>query len=263
MMLKEVGGISQIGRVDQLLLAPDWYQQLTERQLAAYVRYQFIRLHDGVNDWDSPTHTKYRLKWDGGKDAYGTNYKATWPKALSAIRAYAQAHPGESVILSPGAWVAARFSDIAESVVSDGYKKAAPPTRPTSLYDVNAPNIFFKYAQRFTDAFSMAVRVTAQLVDQRLVEMRQYAISDDARQFYVLCDHGYISTTPFLRYGFGVALGCKRAALRYLWSAALDYEAQQGLYDRALAATNTENFVAVELLNKVIDIRKHWITYHD
>ena len=69
MMLKEVGATSLIGKVNNALLAPDWYQQLNERQLAAYVRYQYIRLKEGVIDWNAPAHTRKRMKWDGGKDA--------------------------------------------------------------------------------------------------------------------------------------------------------------------------------------------------
>lgn len=263
MMLKEVGATSLIGKVNNALLAPDWYQQLNERQLAAYVRYQYIRLKEGVIDWNAPAHTGKRLKWDGGKDQFGAKHKPVWPRACATISGYMRANASNSFACSPGAWVTARFSDVAESIVSEGYKKPAPPTRPTSLYDVNAINIFEKYAERFSSVFVSAVRVTAQLLDTRLLEMRAHPVSDDARHFYVLCDHGYISATPFLRYGFSVVLQCKRAMLRYEWPAALDYEAQQGLYDAALAESKTENFISPELRNFVLNIRQHWVNYHD
>jgi len=258
MTLKEVGGIFQTEKFDTALLSSNWYHQLTEHQLAAYIRYQYIRFKDGVADWDSPTHNTRRFKWDGGKDPHGVTHKAVWPKALAAMRNFERDFAAPAY---PGTWVAARFSGVAESIVCDA-KATAPPVRPTALYDQHSTTIYARYCERFNEMFAHSLRVGAQVIDTRLKEMSLYPLSDDARNFYVLCDEAYVSATPFLRHGVATVINCKRAALKYLWAAALDYEAKQALYDDALAASDATNFVSEDLQAKVIDIRKHWVNYH-
>lgn len=258
MTLKEVGGIFQTEKVSDSLLSPDWYRQLTDHQLVAYIRYQYIRIKESVLDWDAPAHTRIRHKWDGGKDSHGVAHKAVWPKVLTAFRNYEREH---NLPARPGEWVAARLSGLAETIVSAN-KAAVPPVKPTSLYDHHAPIIYFKYCQRFTNVFDCSLKVAAQVVDTRFREMAVYPISDDARNFYVLCDEAYVSASPFIRHGLAAATNCKRAALKYLWQAAADYEVKQSLYDTALAAVGANEFVSDELRATVIDIRKHWVTYH-
>lgn len=252
MTLKEVGGIFQIENFDTALMSPDWHLQLTDTQLAAYVRYQFIRLNEHVIDFDASAHTQVRLKWDGGRDSHGVSHKSVWPRAVSMIRRNA-AHPG--------VWVSARFSGVAAAIVARG-DAPAPPIRPPSLYDFNALTIYNEYCDRFNKTFAFNFNVASGVISTRLREMAPYNLSPDNLNFYVLCDEAYVTASPFLRHCFASAVGCSRAALKYLWPAAIDYEAQQSLYDAAIAQRGLENFVTDALKTKVNDIRKHWMTYH-
>lgn len=259
MTLKEVGGIFQIEKFDESLLSPQWYSQLSEAQLLAYIRYQYIRFKYGVFDWDSKQHTARIAKWDGGKDQFGVKFKSVWGKALAAMHNFERDFVS-AIPAYPGTWVAARFSGVAETIVCDA-KSTAPPVRPTSLYDYHAAIIYNRYCERFNEMFAHSLRVGAQVIDTRLKEMAVYPLADDDRHFYVLCDEAYVSATPFLRHGIAAEIGCRRAALKYLWPAAIDYEAKQALYDTALVACNAGNFVSKDLRAKVVEIRKHWVNY--
>lgn len=259
MTLKEVGGIFQTEKFDASLLSPQWYQQLSEQQLLAYVRYQYIRLKHLVADWDSKPHTTHVPKWDGGKDVHGINYKSVWGKVIAAMRSFERDFMPSSPVC-PGTWVSARFSGVAETITTDA-RGNAPPTRPQSLYDCHAATIYARYCERFNEVFEHSLRVGARVVDTRIKEMSVYQLSEDDRNFYVLCDEAYVSATPFLRHGIASEISCRRAALKYLWAAALDYEAKQPLYDVALAEFGASTFVSKDLRAKVIEIRKHWVTY--
>lgn len=252
MTLKEVGGIYQTANFKNALLSPDWHLELSNVQAAAYVRYQYIRLNEHVIDFDAPAHTQIRRKWDGGKDNAGVSHKSVWPKAVDAIRKNG-AHPG--------AWVASRFSGVAAAVTARP-GGSVPPTRPPSLYDYNALIIYDEYCKRFNETFKAYLNVATGVIATRLKEMAVYNLSADDRNFYVLCDEAYVTASPFLRHCLASAVNCPRAALKYLEPAAIDYEAQQALYDAAIAKADLANFVSDRLKTKVVDIRKHWMTYY-
>jgi hypothetical protein len=252
MTLKEIGGTYQTVTADDELLTANWYEQLTDVQLTAYVRYQFIRLKERVIDWNTPAHSRPRPNWDGGEDGYGMTFKSMWPKIVGAIRKYNAC---------PGVWVAARFSGVAVSFYS-AKKMAAPPIKPSTLWDHNVTTIYAEYVKRFPDTFQFNLNVAANVVSSRLREMSVYPISDDARLFYVLCDEEHLSADPIFRYGLANVGRCKKAALRYLWPATVDYEAQQFLYDDAMGQHKAQAFISDEMRNNIINIRKHWVTYN-
>lgn len=252
MTLKEVGGIFQIENFNSALLSPDWHLELSDAQAAAYVRYQFIRLNEHVIDFDAPAHTQSRLKWDGGRDSHGVSHKSVWPKAVQTIRKNG-AHPG--------AWVASRFSGTAAAISARG-NGISPPVRPPSLYDYNSLTIYDEYCKRFNKTFEFNFNVATGVIQTRLKEMSVYNLSDADRDFYVLCDEAYVTASPFLRHCLAAAVKCQRAALKYLDAAAVDYEAQQSLYDAAIDKLGLANFISDRLKTKIVDIRKHWTTYH-
>ena len=253
MMLKETGAISPTMTRDFDILKPDWHTRLTDKQLMAYIRYQFIRLKEHVIYLDSPAHTHRRPNWDGGENSAGVTYKALWPKAMNAIKER-EAHPG--------VWVAARFSPIALSF-DLAKRMSAPPIKPSSLADHNAATIYAEYCNRFTGSFTFNLNIALKVVASRLRELAAHPMPEKTRVFYVLCDEAHLSTPAFFRHGMAAAAECDKAALKYLWRAAVDYEAQQPLYDAACASQSVSDFITPELQQYVINIRKHWMTYND
>lgn len=252
MMLKEIGAISRTMNHDAEILKPDWYRQLSDEQLMAYIRYQFIRLKEHVIDLDSPAHTQHRLQWDGGTSNSGASYKNFWPTVLKKFREM-EAHPGVFVV--------ARFSPIASSF-DMAKRMSAPPLKPSSLYDHNSQTIYTEYCKRFNSNFAFHLNIAVKVIAQRLKELAAHPMPYDARLFYALCDEAHLSTPAFFRYGMARAADCEKAALKYLWQTAVDYDAQQPLYDVACRDQAVSDFISPELQQHVVNFRKHWMTYH-
>jgi hypothetical protein len=221
MTLKEAGVTPE-----QIPQTPDWHTQLTDEQFAAYVRYQYIRLYSLDWDWDSPAHNKTRVNWDGGKDRFGVKHKPVWSKITRIIRQFKA---------DPGLWVAAQFSDIscAKTVAQT---HTVPDIRPTNLASAEALGVYEQYCLKTPTALQRAFEVAGATIATRLRGTLSSGMTPDDQVFYVLCDESYVSASPFFRYVFAEQLNCPRAVERYLWRAAIDYEAQQRIYQSALKA---------------------------
>jgi hypothetical protein len=231
---------------DRNELAPDWHVSLSDYQLAAYIRYQFIRHHDREWDWDAPAHNRRRKHWDGGADSFGVNYKSAWARILKQARDYSA---------DPGLWVQAHFSPVA-------YKRAIaethsiPEIRPNNLCSAKSSEIYAEYCAALGKILQTQLNVAGETIANRFRGTSNLGLSPDDQAFYVLCDENYVSASPFFRHAFAAQLGCMRGVERYLWPAAIDYEAQQRAYDAAL---RNERWCITEPLSAAVkDIRTHW-----
>jgi hypothetical protein len=241
MKLREAGGAHQ-----QIELAADWHQRLSDHQLAAYIRYQYIWRHENEWDWDTPSHLRTRRTWDGGKDSFGVKHSCVWTRISRAVR---------EANADPGIWVAAHFSDISRNQLI-AQTHTIPEVRPSALAASNSLATYHKYFSVWPDSLRQAFQVAGSTVANRIRGTLALKMSPDDQSFYVLCDEAYVSASPFFRYVFAEHLGCQRGIERYLWRAALEYDAQQRLYDAALSDEPqcfTENLYAA-----LYDIRKHW-----
>lgn len=228
------------------LIRPDWHKNLTDRQFDDYVRYQYIALRENNYDWDTKAHAIRRANWDGGKDSFGVNHTAVWPKVVRAIR-HENAYPG--------IWVYAHFSFAATKELGN-QKLALADVRPTGLYSSSSAAIYRTFAEAAPEILQDDGRIARITIDRRLVGIRSYKLSEEDQKLYVHCDEGLVTATPFFRHIFAAAAGCKKAADRYLWRAALHYDTLQPAYDKVIAQENWK--LSDELLNAVVDIRKKW-----
>lgn len=228
-------------------LKHNWYSQLSASQLAAYIRYQFIRLYDGDHDWDSYAHNRRRAHWDGGKDSYGVKHTSVWSRIAAAVKRH-NAHPG--------LWVNAHFS--AMSFLRAGAQTTGlPEMRPTRLYSAQSYEIYIDYCEKLPKILANNFDVAGVTLAKRFRGTQDLKLAQDDQVFYVVCDELYVSASPFFRHAFSAQLGCERGVERYLWLAALDYESQQPAYDNAV-----EPWCVTDALRAaVINIREHWEAY--
>ena len=232
-------------------LVGDWYTQLSPAQLAAYVRFQFIYLNERIADWDATAHTKRRPHWDGGKDSYGVKRSSTWVKAARAIVA-ANAHPG--------VWVYAHFRTALRPL--DMHTRVPEP-RPSMLYSATSADIYEKYRTTTADTIQKQYVLAAETLNMRFASTAAYGLNKDDQALYVLCDESYVTATPFFRHAFAALANCDRAIERYLWFAALEYDALQPLYARAMLKNpKLAWWTANDLPAAVCAIRQHWSNYN-
>jgi hypothetical protein len=249
-----VGGMGAVAEIESPLLAHDWYKELTPAQLAAYVRYQFIYLNEKIVDWDAHEHVRRRPHWDGGKDAYGVKHTSAWGKAIRAIR---------DAGADPGIWVRAHFSPEAELKMTQA--RALPEIRPTMLYASNSPAIYSRYCAQLPSSIETEFDIAGYTIASRMQSAKAFGFSKDDQNLYVLCDESYVSASPFFRHAFAALGNCDRAVERYLWFAAIEYEAQQRAYDCAIDRVKDQNYdwwITDTLRAAVREIRQHWRNYH-
>lgn len=239
--------------LDCRLLDPDWHRKyLSDAQLAAYIRYQFIWLKENAVDWDSRAHSIRRPTWDGGRDADGVSRSNTWAEIALRVRA-SQAEPGM--------WVHAHFSPAAEK--SDGVLLAKPEVRPNKLHSAKSVNIYGRYIMFIQDVLWRNFELAGRTINQRFLTTQSLGLSEEDQRLYVLCDESYVTATPFFRHAFA-AIGdkCDPAIEEYLWLAALDYDVHQKAYDNLISVHNENWWITDDLKAAVIDIRSHWENYY-
>lgn len=228
------------------LLSADWHKRLTAEQLGLYVRYRYTAITENTYDWDSPVHTKKRPARDGGKDSYGVNHTAVWPKVVRVIRA-ADAYPG--------IWVHAHFSFAATQELG-AQKLVLADVRPSGLYSSASPAIYKKFFAAAPELLQDSCRIAQLTIERRFFGVKAYNLSPADEKFYVYCDEGLVNATPFFRHIFAAEAGCKKAADKYLWSAALHYDLLQPAYDTALR--DMPFALSADILDTVVTIRKKW-----
>lgn len=252
--MTRAGAGGAVAEIDSPLLAHDWYRDLTPAQLAAYVRYQFIYLSEKIIDWDAPAHVRRRPYWDGGEDKFGVRRTSAWGKAIRAIR---------DANADPGMWVRAQFSPEAELKITN--LRALPDVRPTMLYSATAQSIYDRYCAKLPQLIETEFEIAGYTIASRMQSAKAFNFSKDDQNLYVLCDESYVSAPPFFRHAFAALGQCDRAVERYLWFAAIEYEAQQRAYDCVIDRAKTQNYdwwVTDTLRAAVREIRQHWRSYN-
>lgn len=228
-------------------LAPDWHLGLNLEQLTAYVRYQFIRLYENEQNWDSPVHNRKRSHWDGGKDSYGVKHTSVWNRIAQMIRRN-KAHPGM--------WVNAHFSPFS-FLKSGAQLSGLPEMRPTRLCSGQSVGTYLEYREQLPGILAHDFEIAGMTLAKRFRGTQDLKLEPDDQVFYVVCDELYVSSSPFFRHAFSAQLNCERGVERYLWNAALDYESKQPAYDAAV-----EPWCLTELLQRTTTyIRNHWERY--
>lgn len=237
------------GAVQDLIESPDWYKCLEAHQLEAYIRYQFIRCNSAEYDWDEPPHQRRNAYWDGGTDKFGVKRKAAWKKVAELIR---------DLKADPGVFVCAHFSGTSyEQQIAR--TQIMPSVRPSSLVASSSPGIYARYCANFPNIAATACEVAGSTIANRLRGTMNLKLKPDDQVFYVLCDEGYVSASDFFRHAFAARMGSARGVERYLWRAAIDYEAQQRLYD--LALVKEPWCFTAPLTGAIAEIRRHWMEY--
>jgi hypothetical protein len=226
------------------LLVSNWHEELNDHQLAQYVRYQYIRLREGVVNWESDVHTRRRNKWDGGKDAYGVKYSAVWPKVVKEIRTKS-AHPG--------VWVCAHFSPWAIKRLSLTPSKA-PDLRPVNLARTSSYDIYREYCDNIQEHLNNEFDMAGVTMARRYKVIGDFGLSEADKALYIVCDESYVTATPFFRHAFAAKFGAQKGVEKYLWLAAADYEPKQQFYDVAVA----DWCVTAQLKEAVLEIRQQW-----
>lgn len=234
------------------LLEPNWHQRLSDEQLAAYIRYQYIWQKENAVDWDSKPHSTRRPAWDGGKDLYGVRRVSTWGEVAKRVR---------DNKADPGLWVHAHFSPAA-SVRMAQASASVPVVRPTMLHSQASPQIYRKYCEFMPDVIWQQYELAGKTIEMRFKTSASIGLNSDEQQLYVLCDESYVTATPFFRHAFAATAQCVDAVEQYLWLAALDYEVHQRFYDDLLARHPKEAWwLTDELKLAVVSIRQHWEDY--
>jgi hypothetical protein len=249
MRLQEVGGLAE---VNDVTLDPEWFQNLTAKQLAAYVRYLFIYLQEGVADWNSSAHSEPRPHWDGGKTTDGVKHKSIWDKVIRGIR---------QIGAHPGLWVSAHFSSSVYAVrIAQG--KGVIEGRPELLCSSISPDVYENYLAHFDDTFAQRFAAAQASITTRFNITKAIGLPPDDHFFVVICDKTHVNASPFLRHGFAAESNCQRAVNRYLPFAALEYEIKQPLYDRFIAANPEYGWLVPPHLKQAVkELRQHWRRY--
>lgn len=245
-------GVGAQKRDDASYLAHDWYTRLSDKQLAAYIRYLFIYFREGAGDWDSPAHTRTRPHWDGGKDNFGTKYKAIWEKIAKLIKA------NRAI---PGVWVAAHFSDSFSAVRSEQGKNLTA-NQPALLCSPVSLEVYRTYLENFDEQARRQYTLAEASVATRYAITEAFKLPEDDHVLLVLCDTSHVNATPFFRHAFATYLNCPRAIGKFIWPAAVEYETRQYLYDGFIERNPDLDWLASpELKKEVVEIRKHWSAY--
>lgn len=249
MKLQGVGGIKTD---DTYALNPDWHRSLTDKQLAAYIRYLFIYHCEGTIDWDAPAHAHTRPYWDGGVDAYNTKFKSVWGKIVAAIKAHDA---------NPGIWVAAHFSSAVHAVrIAAG--KNLILNKPETLNSVISEKIYHEYIQNFDTQLLQQYDSAEVSISTRYTITAAFNLPEDDQVLLVLCDKSHVNAPPFLRHAFADELKCARAVNKFIWPAAIEYDTKQALYDKFIEThPEFEWFVSPNLKKFVAGIRRHWRQY--
>lgn len=246
--------LSAVGEQTKIL-QHDWYNELTREQLAAYIRYQFIYLHDNAVDWDSPTHSRLRRVWDGGKNHDGRNYSSTWHEVVRLIARISGPHD----LAHPGMWVHAHFSPAADAKLNAAF--GLPEITPRTLHSARSPSIYNKYLQIGPQILAHKAALAEHTLQLRLKAVECFPWTTADRFAYALCDETYVTATPFFRCAFASRANCDTALEMYLWEAAINYEANQPLYDFVAQETNNTWWRTDALTAAVAEIRDHWRNY--
>jgi len=233
-------------------LDPEWYRQLSDKQLAAYVRYLFIYFCEGTIDWDADAHTIDRPHWDGGRDRYGTNHKSVWSKIVPLIKRHDA---------SPGIWVAAHFSPSLHAArIAAG--KNVINNKPEILSSPISFDVYNDYLRTFDTQVQQQYASAEASISTRYAITEAFNLPEDDQVLLVLCDKSHVNAPPFLRHAFAAELQCQRAVNKFIWPAAIEYETKQALYDKFIEANpELDWFVPPSLKKFVAGIRKHWRRY--
>ena len=243
-------------------LTADWSADLSDDQKAAYIRYQYISLSENVIDWDDPAHVRHIKKWDGPRkngSAYSevrNNNSAVWYEILRRIKA-TEAEMGCHVL--PAAWVHAHFSPLAERRLN-AYR-SLPEIRPSSLHQPYSAKLYTTYISSGPALLINKYELAADTINLRLNGASKLPLSDTDKLIYVLGDEAYVTATPFFRHAFAAKFGCIDAVEQYLWAAAIDFEANQVLYERAANSVGGAWWFTEPLIAAVSEIRTHWRCY--
>ena len=239
--------------IDSDILLVDWYQTLTTEQKLAYIRYQYIYLNERVVDWDAAAHVRRRPSWDGGKDNFGVKHTPVWGKILRAA---------ENAGADLGGWVYAHFSALAIERVAKNNQRMTE-MRPSLLYSASSAEIYRDYMAHMPRILTDRFTVAAETLSLRMATTAVYKMQKQVQKLYVLCDESYVTATPFFRNAFAADSKCETAIERYLWKAALDYEAQQRSYDTVIAKTPEYTWwLENDIKRAIVDIRQHWRNYY-
>jgi hypothetical protein len=227
------------------LLSPDWYKELTQKQLAAYIRHAYIWRQYGPTTLEGSEQFKKVTRWDGGTDAYGCNFTPVWPRIVKLIT---------SLGADPGVWVAAHFSTVAQKKqTSTNASFEIRDVSPAQLCGKNSQSIYEDYCAITPQIIQQEYETAGRSINLRLKSLSRIGLSKADQYTCVICDDGYVTASPFFRHGFASLFKADEAAQRYLSQAALEYEAQQRLYSAVPAWCITE-----QLLELVTTIRSHW-----
>lgn len=249
MKLQGVGGRK---RDEAALSSPEWFQDLTQSQLEAYIRYLFIYMREGVADWDTPAHADHRPHWDGGKDTKGCRHKSVWNLIANRVKANSA---------NPGMWVAAHFSP-AITAVRLAQGKGLIATRPELLNNNHSVEIYDDYVRNFDESFLQRFSSAETSLDTRFRILEPLQLPADDRFLLAVCDKTHVNAPPFLRHAFSAAMDCRRAVRKFAIAAAIDYEMQQPMYDQFIASHDEYEWLLTDELKKVmVWLRRHWSAY--
>jgi len=248
-MTRKEAGVATLNDVE--LLSPDWYLRLTPRQLAAYVRYQYVRYSAGIVDWEAAAHIRRRANWDGGVNAYGVRHSNVWEQVVKEIKRRKA---------DPGMWVAAHFMPGADFKDAIGAHSVAE-VRPRSLVSSRSPTLYANYCNMLPDVFESEFFIARNNVALRYRAVSALPISDADRDLMVICDEEYVNASPFFRHAFAARANCLEGVERFVWLAALDYDVRQRYYSAAIKNNLIESWVVTDCLRYATrEIRSHWYT---
>lgn len=246
MRLQEAGAIPQN---NERYLAHDWHKRLTPRQLEAYIRYVFIALKTHAYDLDSAEHKTTKLRWDGGKDYHGNNYKRVWNRIADRINRHDSAFPG--------IWIAAHFSPTFHAVrVAEN--KGFIDNRPELLVSDLSFDIYCRYVDTFSALATQRCMAAEMSVATQLKMLENVIADPDDRVFYIVADKTNVNATPFFRHAFAAVSGCARGVTKYQMAAAIEYDINQSLYDDLITRPENDWWVCDDLRNVVAQHRKYW-----
>ena len=242
------------------VLDRNWFLSLSDLQLAAYIRYQYLSLSDNVIDWDSAPHTRYNKKWDGTRSnsrasESGRN-TSVWCEIIRRIRATETA---TGSVVSPAIWVHAHFSPLADRRLNE--YRSLPEIRPRSLHQPHSAQLYSSYVSSGPALLVNKYDLATDTIKLRLNGAAHLPLSDVDKLAYVLGDESYVTATPFFRHAYAAKFGCISAVESYLWAAAIDFEANQFIYERAAQAVDGSWWFTEPLLAAVGEIRTHWRCY--
>lgn len=248
MRLQEVGAPASR---DNRYLDYEWYRQLDQSQLEAYIRYLFIALNENAYDLDSPAHRNKRVKWDGGDNNYGHRHKRIWNKIAAVVKRYDA---------PPGTWMAAHFSP-AFHAIRVAENKGFISNRPELLYSATSYDTYRHHVENFNTITIERCAAAEFSVAVQMELLRPVIKNDDDLILYIVADKTNVNATPFFRHAFAAAAGCDRAVNKYITQAAVEYDMNQQLYDALALAPENAWWISQKLKETVINSRKYWSAY--